>query len=205
MPINPTWVWIEDLRWLSICSNLFPSVLFLDRNVDLLLPVNILLLSRIILSQCNLVLDQCLVSLLLSSSRLPSIKGWVHHFWRVKHSLLGEGTDGNWTVFSLYLSSFLDVPSSISQLPPGNVKRIVEEKLGGGIIVTGSKIESSIHRFIDSLFPCKDQSTTFFDKFLFVMTGWRARSLHIVELLALRNYLVVMVKLLSHRHQKLLW
>ena len=56
-------------------------------------PVDILLLSKITLSQCHVVLDQCPASLLLSSLRLPSIKGWVHRFWRVKHSLVGGCTD----------------------------------------------------------------------------------------------------------------
>ena len=74
VPIDPTWIWIQDPRWLNIFSNFFPTVSFVDGNVDLLPPVDILLLSKIILSQCNLVLDQCPVSLLLSSSRLLSVK-----------------------------------------------------------------------------------------------------------------------------------
>ena len=80
VPIDPTWIWIQDPRWLSIFSNFFPTVSFVDGNVDLLPPVDILLLSKIMLSQCNLVLDQCPVSLLLSSSRLLSVKGWVYRF-----------------------------------------------------------------------------------------------------------------------------
>ena len=80
------------------------------------------------------------------------------------------------TVFSLYLSSFLEIPFSILRLPPGNVKRVVEGKLIGGIIVTKSKTKSSDHRSIDSSFSCKDQSVTFFVPSLFAMTRWRARS-----------------------------
>ena len=83
VPVDPIWVWIQDPRWLSIFSSFFPTVSFVDGNVDLLPPVDILLLSKIMLSQCNLVLDQCPVSLLLSSSRLLSVKGWVYRFWRV--------------------------------------------------------------------------------------------------------------------------
>ena len=100
VPVDHTWGWIQDPCWLSICSNLFPSVSFLDDNVDLLPQVDILLLSKITLSQCNLVLNQCPVSVVLSSSRLPSVKDWVHRFWRVKHVLVEGCTDGNWTVFS---------------------------------------------------------------------------------------------------------
>ena len=108
--------------------------------MDCLYPVDILLLRKITLSQCNLVLKQCPISLILSSLRLPVIKGWVHRFWMVKHSLVGGCTNRTWTVFSLHLSSLLEVPSTITRLPPGNINRIIEEKLGGGIIVTESKI-----------------------------------------------------------------
>ena len=119
--------------------------------------------------------------------------------------LVGGCTDGNWTIFSLHLSSLLEAPSSIVQLPSGNANRIVENKLGGGIIVTESKITSSDHRSIDSLFPYKDQPATFFVPSLFAMTRWIARSLHIVEVLALWDYPVATVHLLSPLHQKLLW
>ena len=87
----------------------------------------------------------------------------------------------------------LDAPLIVTQLPPGNVNRIVEEKVGGGVIVREAKIHWSNHRSIDSLFPCQDQSATFFVPAMFAMTGWRARSLHIVELLALWNYPVAMM------------
>ena len=49
------------------------------------------------------------------------------------------------------------------------------------------------HQSINSLFPCKNQLATFFIPSLFAMTGWRARSLYIVELLVLWDYPVVMV------------
>ena len=93
VPVDPTWVWIQDARWLQICRDLFPTASFLDGNVDCLPPVDIFLLSKITLSQCNLVLEHCPASLLLSSSRLPTVKGWVHRFWRVKHSWVGGCTD----------------------------------------------------------------------------------------------------------------
>ena len=108
-------------------------------------------------------------------------------------------------MFSLHLSSFLDAPLIVTQLPPGNVNRIVDEKLGGGVIVREAKIHASNHRSIDSLFPCQNQSVTFFVPAMFARTGWKARSLHIVELLALWDYPVAMVQHLSSRHQRFLW
>lgn len=93
MPSDPTWIWIQDSRWLQIYSNFFLTVLFIDGNMDCLLSVDILLLRKITPSQCNLVLKQCPISLILSFSLLPAIKGWVYRFWKVKHSLVGGCTD----------------------------------------------------------------------------------------------------------------
>ena len=123
----------------------------------------------------------------------------------MKHFLVEGCTDESWIVFSLHLASFLDASPLISQLPPGNVNRVFEEKLGGGLIVAESKIRSKDHLSTDSLFFRKEQSATFFVPSMFTMTGRRARNLHIVELLAIMNYPVLMVQLLSTIYQKLLW
>ena len=68
VPIQPTWVWILDNFWEKILKRLYPRVVFISGLTSPLPPVDVLLLSRVTLGQCNISLEHCPFSLILSTA-----------------------------------------------------------------------------------------------------------------------------------------
>ena len=77
VPVIPLWIWCHSIRWCKILAKVFPHVTFVDGFTTPFPAVDVLLLSRVTLGQCNILLKHCPASLILSSSRLKCVLGWV--------------------------------------------------------------------------------------------------------------------------------
>ena len=119
IPLTPVWIWIFDKNWERISHRLYPSVVFIDGFTSPLPPVDILLLSRVTLRQCNITLALSPFSLILSTCKLRSSLDWIHKFWPVSHSHTGGSTDDRWVLHSLHRLGYasLSLWTSFPSLP----------------------------------------------------------------------------------------
>ena len=80
VPLTTTCIWIFDPTWEKLLCRLFPTVILLDGLHSSLPPVHILLLSKVTLTPCNINLQTCPASLILSTSRLRVSRGWQYNY-----------------------------------------------------------------------------------------------------------------------------
>ena len=66
VPILPLWVWCQSIRWCQILAKVFPNITFVDGFTTPLPVVDVLLLSRVTLGQCNILLKHCPAALILA-------------------------------------------------------------------------------------------------------------------------------------------
>ena len=67
VPILPLWIWCHSIRWCQILAKVLPNITFVDGFTTPLPAVDVLLLSRVTLGQCNILLKHCPASLILFS------------------------------------------------------------------------------------------------------------------------------------------
>ena len=209
VPVIPLWIWCHSIRWCKILAKVFPHVTFVDGFTTPLPAVDVLLLSRVTLGQCNILLKHCPVSLILSSSRLKCVLGWVSKFWKLSHAQVGGCSDGSWIIYSVHRLGYLD-PAPLSQsisLPVGSVHRVIDARAGNGRPVSCPSEDSVSTSGISchTLFPLRNPFARFVVPSAFSSTGWCLRTLTIQEKLALRDCSADLIKSLSVAQQRILW
>ena len=95
VPIKSVWVWITNNFWEHFLKRLFLRVVFISGPSFSLPPVNVLPLSQITLGQYNIDLHHCPASIIISTSRIRVLLGWIRKFWRIFHADVGGCTDGH--------------------------------------------------------------------------------------------------------------
>ena len=111
VPIEPTWVWVFSKKWERILRRCFPCANFVNGFDNVLPPVDILLLSKVTLAQCQISLDHCPCSLILATIRLRDRLWWIRRFWDVKHTFVGGCSDGHCRIHSLHRSNTVYAPN----------------------------------------------------------------------------------------------
>lgn len=89
--------------------------------------MDILLLSKVTLTTCNITLHNFPASLILSTSRLRVSSGWQYNSWHISHAEFGGYTDDSWVLHSVFRWDMMVLPvlPSPQIIPPGNVRRVV--------------------------------------------------------------------------------
>ena len=171
IPLTPVWIWILDKNWECILRRLYPSVVFIDGFTSPLPPVDILLLSKVTLRQCNITLAHSTFTLVLSTCKLRSSLGWIHKFWPVSHSHTGGSTDGRWVLHSLHRLGYASLPlwTSFPSLPSGNIRRVINTTEPGG---TPAEAPSTLVDSLDILYPLSDENKSYLVPSVFMTSGF---------------------------------
>ena len=205
IPIQPTWVWILDNFWGRFLKRLYPRVVFISGFTSPLPPVDVLLLSRVTLGQCNISLKHCPFSLILSTARIRVPLGWRHQYWRIPHAEVGGCTDGQWVLHSASRLGLAVDPlphSSSDFLPSGNVRRVLCSTVSGGKPIAAPIAGSS--SLVDTLFPLNVVTPFFIVPSVFSPSGWCRRRLSLDERLHLLDFPPLLFRKLQGSQRKLL-
>ena len=205
VPIEPTWVWVFSKKWERILRRCFPCANFVNGFDIVLPPVDILLLSKVTLAQCQISLDHCPCSVILATTRLRDRLGWIRRFWDVKHAFVGGCTDGHWRIHSLHRSNTVYAPNvnKHDELPSGTIRRVVNSTISRGKVVLAPSTD--ILQAIDGMYSIANTATSFLLPSVFSTTGWVNRQLTIDELLQLWDYSPALIKTLAGNHRKWLF
>ena len=208
VPALPLWIWCLSPSWLKLLVQAFPDATFINGHTQPLPVVDVLLLSKTTLGQCNVVLKHCPSSLVLSTSRLRCSGGWVKRFWRLSHAQVGGCSNGTWTLHSVHRLGYLS-PAPLSQsisLPAGSVHRVVDARAGNGrpVPCPTSTSASTSGTSCHSLFPLDNPFARFTVPSAFTPSGWCLRTLTLKEKLALQDYPADIISCFSVAKQRLL-
>ena len=205
VPIEPTLVWVFDSKWERILRRCFPYAKFVNGRDHVLPPVDILLLSKVTLSQCKISLNHCPCSVIIATTRLRDHLGWIRRFWNIKHAFVGGCTDGHWRIHSLHRSRTVYAPNveKHHKLPSGTIRRMVNSTISRGKVVVAPS--SDTLQAIDEMYLIANASTVFLLPSVFSTTGWVKRQLHLDELLQLWDYSLALIQTMAGKHRKWLF
>ena len=139
----------------------FPYAKFVNGRDHVLPPVDILLLSKVTLSQCKIFLNHYPCSIFITTTRLRDHFGWIRRFWNVKHAFVGGCTDGHWRVHSLHRSRTVYAPNveKHHKLLSGTIHRVVNFTISRGKVVVASSLDTL--QAIDGMYLIANASTVF--------------------------------------------
>lgn len=150
--------------------------------------MDILLLSKVTLTTCNIILYNCPASLILLTSQLRVSSGWQYNSWPLSHAEVGGCTDDSWVLHSASRWDMMVIPvlPSPQIIPPGNVRCAVCSTVYRG--QPSPPPSSSDTSLLDTLYSLAGSPPSFILPSVFSTLGWYKPRLSSNEILLLWDY-----------------